>query len=381
MELNILTKFGNTIFKTFGMKKIYGLLLLMLGSIVTAVAQPTLTQANFVHNVGDTVFYYLADTNTTVLNPTVGANVVFDYTEVKSLSLSQTTQYLDPATTPGAADFPTADYAEKSDANSSNYLYSKSDADSLLTLGFIADIVGFGDVTAKYDVDPETVMKFPFNYGDSYTDNYAGEFSTLYNGIFPVSTDGEGYVTVNADAWGRLDMPFSVTFDSVIRVTRVEHVVTDTIFLPGGVTINPLTIDATVVSYYKPSESKSPLLSFIEGSYKQDGNVVDSNKTIISQYPLIVGIEELEFAKAINLYPNPTTNGATTLSFDLLKKATRASIVIKNNLGQTVQEIYTGSLSSGKNTFNIETAAFSAGIYFINMLVDDAKITRKLIVE
>lgn len=364
------------------MKKIYNFLILMIIGGGTMVAQPTLTQANFVQNVGDTVFYYLADTLTTTLNPTVGANVVFDYTTVKSLNLTQTTQYLAPSSTPGASDFPTADYAEKSDAASSNYIYSKSNTDSLYTIGFIADINGFGTVTAKYSSDPETVIKFPFNYNDNYTDNYSGVFSTIYMGIVPVSTNGAGTVTVNADAWGRLDLPNSVSIDSVIRVSRTEHVVTDPIVVPPPVstTIAPLTIDATVVSYYKPSQSKAPILSFIEGSYEQNGSIVASNKTVISQYPLVVGVKEYKFAKEVNLYPNPTANGNTVLSFNM-DKSVNANIVVKNNLGQTVKEIYNGNLSAGKNTFNIETANYPAGIYFVNVLVDDAQITRKLIVE
>lgn len=364
------------------MKKLYTLFTLLVIGVLTVMAQPTLTQANFVHNIGESTFYYLADTNTTTLNPTLGANVIFDYTTVDALGISQTDFYVDPASTVGAADFPTADYCEKTNLGDTNFIYSKSNVDSLFTVGFIADITGFGVVTAKYNLDPETVMKFPFNYGDFYTDNYSGTFDVNYSGI-PVSTNGEGNVAVAADAWGRLDLPFATSFDSVIRIRRVEHAVTDTIFIPFpfNLEILPITIDAIVVSYYKPSHGKSPILSFIEGTYQQDGTVIASNKTIACQYPLLAtDVKEYELSKSLNLYPNPTQNGQSVLSFNIENTAT-AKVELLSNLGQTISTIYQGQVNAGVNKFDINTSSLSSGVYFVNILLDNAKITRKLIVE
>lgn len=365
------------------MKKLYFLLSFIVIGITAVIAQPTLTQANFVHNIGESTFYYLADTNTTTLNPTLGPNVVFDYTTVDALGVSQTDFYVDPSGTPGASDFPTADYCEKTNLGDTNFIYSKSNIDSLFTIGFIADINGFGVVTAKYDLDPETVMKFPFNYGDFYVDNYSGTFSTNYLGIAPVSADAVGDVTVAADAWGRLDLPFTNSFDSVIRIRRVEHAVTDTIFIgaPFNTQILPLTIDAIVVSYYKPSHGKSPILSFIEGTYQQDGAVIASNKTIACQYPLLAtDINEFKLSKSLNLYPNPTQNGQSVLSFDI-ENSVNVKVELLNNLGQTIKQVYQGQINSGVNKFDINTSSLNSGIYFVNVLLDNAKITRKLIVE
>ncbi len=363
------------------MKKNYFLLICLFTISLFAVAQPTLTQANFIGSIGDSTLYYAADTNTTTVDPTIGANVIFDYDSIISLNLTQTNYILDPTGTPGASDFPSADFAEKASSSNTNYVYSKIFTDSLANIGFIADITGFGEVTATYD-DPEVIMKFPFNYGDSYTNAYSGTFSTLFNGFIPVTTNGAGSVTVEADAWGTLLLPNAVMIDSVIRVKRVEQVITDAIIIPPpfSQTIDPLTIDATVISYYKPSESKAAIMSFIEGAYSQNGSVVASNKTIISQYPLVIGVKEYELANEVKLYPNPSANGTTTLSFKL-KNASTVSIQLLNNLGQLVENVYSGKLPSGTNRYDISTAQFSRGVYFVNILVDDAKMTQKLIVE
>jgi hypothetical protein len=364
------------------MKKLYTLFSFLVIGAATAIAQPTLTQANFVHNIGESTFYYLADTNTTTLNPTLGPNVVFDYTTVDAIGISQTDFYVDPTSTVGASDFPTADYCEKTNLGDTNFIYSKSNIDSLYTIGFIADITGFGVVTAKYDEDPETVMKFPFNYGDFYTDDYSGTFFVNYSGI-PVSTNGQGNVLVASDAWGRLDLPFATSFDSVIRVRRVEHAVTDTIFIPFpfNLEILPITIDAIMVSYYKPSHGKSPILSFVEGTYQQDGVVIASNKTIACQYPLLAtDVKEYELSKSLSLYPNPTQNGQSVLSFKVENTA-KGKVELLNNLGQTITQVYQGQVNAGLNKFDINTANLSSGIYFVNVLLDNTKITRKLIVE
>lgn len=365
------------------MKKIYLLFIFVFSGVVASIAQPTLTQANFVHTIGESTFYYLADTNTTTLNPTLGPNVVFDYTNVLSLGISQTDYYVDPSTTPGAASFPTADYCEKTNLGDTNFIYSKSNIDSLFTIGFIADINGFGVVTAKYDQDPETVMKFPFNYGNFYTDDYSGTFDVNYSGI-PVSTQGVGDVTVAADAWGRLDLPFATSFDSVIRIRRVEHAVTDTIFIPFpfNLEILPITIDAIVVSYYKPSHGKSPILSFIEGTYQQDGAVIASNKTIACQYPLLpTDVKTYEFSKSINLYPNPSVEGNTQLTLNI-DKSERVKVEVLNNLGQRMFTSYDGLLNAGLNTLNISTTSLNSGVYFVNITLDNnSRISKKLIIQ
>ncbi|MCB0409281.1 MAG: hypothetical protein KDD29_03620, partial [Flavobacteriales bacterium] len=61
------------------MKKNYFLLICFISISFFVVAQPTLTQANFVGSIGDSTLYYAADTNTTTVDPTIGANVIFDY--------------------------------------------------------------------------------------------------------------------------------------------------------------------------------------------------------------------------------------------------------------------------------------------------------------
>lgn len=355
----------------------------MLSIILTTTgfAQPILSKSNFCLNYVDSTTYHVADTNS-LLNTTIGANVIFDYANLKGYGMIQKAYYVDPATTANASSFPTANLAEKSDAAAANLVYSLISNDSVTDLGFVADIIGFGLTTAKYNVDPEKIMRFPFQYANSYSDHYAGSFSANVVPVGVVSTNAAGDVTIDADAWGRLDLPFGVSIDSVIRIKRVETTVTETIVLTPLPSITPITVHAVIVSYYKPSISKAPLISFVDASYTQNSSIVQSNKTVISQYPIgVVSVEEKSLLRGIGLYPNPSKNGSTRLSINT-EKSMIVKIDVLNMLGQKMDEVTNSRLNVGKNSFEINTSKLNPGIYFIAITSsNDVKIAKKFMVE
>lgn len=360
------------------MKKIYSYLSLLLISISFCVAQPTLTSANFAYSINDNQTYYIADTNS-VIDPTTGANVIFDYNMLRGYGMTQDQYIIDPTTTTYSSDFPSADFADTSNALATNTRYSELiSTDSLINLGFVANVQGYGDVVARFDINPEIAMKFPFNYNDNYVDSFAGNFTVLGQ-----NTNGKGGAEVNADAWGQLQLPGGVVIDSVLRVRTIEHVETDTIEITfPPITINPVDIDGEYINYYKPSLSKFPLLSYITGTIKQDGSVLDSNQTFISQYALPgVGVEELENNLTdINLYPNPTTNKNVTLTLEL-EKNTNIQVNILNRLGQTVKTVFNGDALNGTNNINIPINDLSAGLYFVTAYINGSGIAKKLVIQ
>lgn len=361
------------------MKKIYSIFFLSVILNITGIAQPILTESNFTYNYPDSAVYYIAD-SLSVLDTTIGANVIFDYTKLRGYGLNQTGYYINPASTPSSGDFPTANMAENTDVTPQNFVYTLSSVDSVTNLGFVADITGFGLTTGKYDVDPEAIMRFPFSFGDNYTDNYAGSFSVNIPPV--VSTDAVGSVSITADAWGQLIFSSTLSFDSVLRVTRIENTVTDTVVLSPFPNILPLTVTATIINYYKPSVSKAPLLSFVDGSYSQNGSVVQSNKTVVSQYPMaFVSVEEIKLLNSITLYPNPSAKRVTTLTLTL-EKPTKIKVDILNTLGQSIIKIAEKEFFSGKNKIEINTTTLSSGIYFVAIEIDGkTKGAKKLIIE
>ncbi len=361
------------------MKKIYSIFFLSVILYVTGIAQPILTQNNFTYNYPDSVVYFIAD-SVSVLDTTIGSDVIFDYTKLRGYGLNQTGYYVDPASTPSTGDFPTANMAENTNATPQNFVYTLSSVDSVTNIGFVADITGFGLTTGKYDVDPEAIMRFPFSFGNNYTDNYEGSFSVSIPPV--VSTNAVGSVSISADAWGTLNFSSTLSFDSVLRVTRVENTVTDTVVLFPFPNILPITVNATIINYYKPSVSKAPILSFVEGSYSQGGSVIQSNKTVVSQYAMaFVSVEEIKLLNSMELYPNPSTNSYTTLTLTL-EKPTKIKVEILNTLGQPIFKVTEKELIFGKNKIQINTNKLSSGIYFVAIEIDGkTKGAKKLVVE
>ena len=354
------------------MKKIYTSLLIILCSGLIAFAQPTLTQTNFIPAINDTQLYYIADTNT-VLDNTSGANVIFDYTQMRGYGQTQTQFFVDPTTTPNTLDFPSATFTDTTGGVPESMKYNQDFNDSLAIIGLVLNINSFGAVLARYTDDPETVMKFPFQYGDSFTDNYGGVFTSP---AAPLPTNGAGTVTVTADGWGMLKLPYGLDIDSVLRVVRVETLLTDTIFIPPFPPILPIPINATQISYYKPSISKNPLLTYINAAVNGD-----TTTNVISQYPMNgVGINELEENTNVSIFPNPTNKNVTTLTLDLAEKST-ITVTIFNALGQNIEEVFNGELQQGENKLKVRTSNLSNGLYYININIGNKTITKKLIVK
>ena len=195
-----------------------------------------------------------------------------------------------------------------------------------------------------------------------------------------VTTNASGTVNISADAWGKLDLPHALSFDSVIRVTRVENSITDPINV--GVIIPAISVNATIINYYKPSISKAPLLSFVDGSYTQNGSIIQSSKTVVSQYPIgIVSVNEINILNSIELYPNPSENNYTTLTLTI-ENPTKIKVAVLNALGQEICKIAETQLIFGNNKFQINTSKLLPGIYFVSIEIDGkVKGARKLIVD
>jgi hypothetical protein len=359
------------------MKKIYLFLFTALGFSAAALAQPTLTSANFAYAVSDNQLYYVADTNSLV-DPTTGANVVFSYTGLRGYGLTQNQFIINPATTTYGTTFPTADYADTSNAVSTNTRYSEIiGTDSIINLGFVANVPTYGDIIAEYSYNPEVLMTFPFNYSNNFTDIYSGTFT-----VQGQSTDGNGTVTVDADSWGQLQLP-TITIDSVLRVRSVEYVITDTLVIPfPPITILPVEINAEYINYYKPSLSKFPILSYIAGTITQEGTTLDSTQRFVSQYPLFgVNVNEITNNLVnLNIYPNPTNKNNTILTLEL-EKNSAVKIELMNKLGQHIRTVYNDQVSQGINNINVNTINLASGIYFVNTYINGIGVTKKLVVQ
>lgn len=84
-------------------------------------------------------------------------------------------------------------------------------------------------------------------------------------------------------------------------------------------------------------------------------------------------------AEIENIFPNPS-KGITCLPVKT-ERASFISIKCLNVLGETVQQIFEGKSVAGENKFFVNTADFSAGVYFIRYTIGEKHFTKSLVVR
>lgn len=82
----------------------------------------------------------------------------------------------------------------------------------------------------------------------------------------------------------------------------------------------------------------------------------------------------------MNIFPNPT-EGSSSISFNLDAKH-NVQLFVSNVLGQTVETVAKGEMSTGEYVFKLnKDLKYKSGIYLVNLLIDGKMFTRKLIIE
>ena len=93
----------------------------------------------------------------------------------------------------------------------------------------------------------------------------------------------------------------------------------------------------------------------------------------------VSSIKELNLENAIvTLYPNPSEDN-TIMALNMQKRAA-VSATITNITGELISSEKYGYLF-GENKINLSTAKLEAGIYFVQILMGDEKITKRLVVK
>jgi hypothetical protein len=89
-------------------------------------------------------------------------------------------------------------------------------------------------------------------------------------------------------------------------------------------------------------------------------------------------VAELSNEFGMSVYPNPT-NTNTTVSFDLNNEAT-AAINVTDLSGKVVFTTTLGNVNGTQNV-TIDTQSLTSGVYMVNLSVDGAVSTQKLVVR
>ena len=326
------------------MKKLITLSVSSILSISGLFAQPVFENTVF-PIIGDFVNYISLSDGQGILPGTTGSNVTWDFSNLNLTGSNFSISYIDPSSTGNSSLFPEANIAKYYSANQIEY-YKKTN-DSLNFYGDATTGVG-----VRYYHNPRLNLKVPFNFGESFSDDFASNFING-NGFSVTRT---GTVQSTFDGYGTLVLP-NITIPNCIRIKTARYV-----HDIQGSTVNN-TYD-TLYHWYAPNVRDYIIYYYsttISGTNYAFGNV--------RNYLDINSISELNNGdNLIDIYPNPTSE---SLTISLPENASTTDCILFDNAGKEVKRF---SVSGGENL--VDVSELDNGIYFIQMDTEIYKLIK-----
>jgi hypothetical protein len=260
----------------------------------------------------------------------VGANQTW---ELRSLTFTPvgTATVLDPSSSPFASSFPTANFAF-SIGNTFSYYTSSSEGLQVLASNITSPGSG-----SDYSANPRTIIKYPFNFGDTLTDAWqtvGGESGVVkvtylsYGTLITPNSEYEGVVCLFEEFADGTDCRW-ILLDPFWSIAAYDHV------------LNKLYV----------SEINTTLV-------ESEGDVLPTNYLLHQNYP------------------NPF-NPSTLISFET---PTRAFVVLTvfDVLGREVQTLINEQMSAGRHAARFSAANLPSGTYFYRLRAGSFVGTKKL---
>ncbi|MBI1193424.1 MAG: T9SS type A sorting domain-containing protein [Bacteroidetes bacterium] len=272
-----------------------------------------------------------------------GAAQTWDFSMLTTAA-NQSFEFTEAAGTPWGNQFPSSNLCGKSWDDAYSYY-----ATSALEMNVVGQGILIGTDTAKMTYsNPETILQFPLEYGDSYLDNFSGTSQAL-----GFSIPFTGTLDFEADGYGTLILP-NGTYDNVLRYTFYREQLN---------TFGPGTTTLTKEQWGWMSADHRFWLLLMETSFDGFGT---SNLVWYASTPLgsttaleTAGEEATSFPQ---LFPNPIDAGQ--------------QINIKNTTlrpGQIRLLNATGAvlLAQSATELTVSTEGLAAGLYFVAWVSPD----------
>ena len=353
------------------MKKIFTISFLLSGLV--AVSQPTIN-SNWFPGAGTTLNQAMFDA-TNVSEGPAGANQNWNYNPPQT-GLTQT-NFVTPASTPYASNFPTANIAASvPTVGTPFYSYYNHTSSGTELVGFAYDDASAGLTLLMNYSDPQKQFQYPLTYNQQFTDNFTASYTVVIAGLTIINYR-YGTIYSHADAYGTITTP-SGTFNNTLRV-KTRQVTTDSAVYVGFPA--PPTVQYSYITSFLWIGDNPGQMGLFQISYD---TITDDQGTPPSYgkdggYLLTsVGINEVNLkAESINAYPNPAKDftyidaanlepGDATLEvFDALGKLVKSQIIL---------------VGSGSNkSIILHTLEFNPGFYILNITQNNKLLQSKFI--
>ncbi|MDP2387019.1 MAG: T9SS type A sorting domain-containing protein [Bacteroidota bacterium] len=334
------------------------LTILSFGAFVVSNAQITITQADiapigfFMPRGIDTAF------TETPIGPG-GSNMVWDFSGIVD-DRGDTITFVDPATLPGANEFPTSNLGIV--ISGQGYAFAESSASDLKMVGQGADFQGN---PLLFKLNPaERIFQFPSTMGTAWSGTSVASSNAI---PFPNPPVDSARITItttkdaSVDAWGSLTTPMGVY--NVIRQKEIIHTQQDVEvymvgpFPPAGwyPYAAGSTTDSSIKFTYIANGIGFPLMEIDSTS---DGNV---DVTWLITTPQ-VGLNEFSKVADTRVFPNPASDNL----FIKLEKSTSVSVEIYDLQGKLVQQLETKGAVAQVNVSKLEK-----GLYVYKVTAND----------
>jgi hypothetical protein len=319
--------------------------------------------------IGDNQLMYLLDTLTPTYSTTTGSGVTWDFQNILGLNAeTRVIEIIDATTTANAGDFPSSTKAMAIQGSITNY-WSTTPTERT-SQGFVYEEPNFGTVIAKFDVNEETTVQYPFANGASFADAFEGQLSFSFNGL-PQNPTCTGMAHAYVDGQGTMLFPNSLSVPNVIRYKMIDTVFTQINFIG----VMDIEIVRTQYEYYDVANNTLPLLIHTTIAIEQAG----SSTPIVSQTNVVSLIQPLgnlgvsaNKAAEFTVYPNPS-EGMITFKGAF---AANASATIFDQTGRLVHTIE--NLSNGTIA---DLSALNKGMYTVVISSNDTKTTQNVVIK
>jgi len=310
----------------------------------------TITYNNFSAALSSNLSVNLADNSSfnPTLKTTTGTGITWDAsslvvaTGVPIINLG----YYASSTTPNGNLYPNSNFCFFDPALTAfvSYEYDNFSTDSITNWGSY-------EPSTAHEIfqDPDKHMIFPFNYGQSFSDNYA---KTNYSDATTVSSYQTGSRTVNFNGFGTLILPQG-TYSNVALITELRT--------------NSLGPDSYEYTWYNISNGKKLLRRSENGS---------SISTVFCN-ELPTSINELNNTLGFTIFPNPI-NSTAVLSVLSDIKEINLTLNVFNVLGEKIL-----NMSIKEERTLINRNGLTSGLYFytISKGLQEVLQSGKLIIE
>jgi hypothetical protein len=319
--------------------------------------------------IGDNKTMYELDPAADPLENNTGTSATWDFSSVLGAgTASKIIEIVDPSSTPNSATFSTSTKAYN--AGGALLTYFNSTAASRISQGFVFEEQTLGTVIANFDTDEQTLITYPFAYGDVFSDNFSGTVS--YNLGTPATSPCTGKSHATIDGSGTLILANATSISNVIRFKLVDTVYT-TIASPLGGNLD-IEIIRTQYEYYG-NTGTLPVFTYTGIIVQQQGSTTPFQETAVVlssvQPSSSLGIT-LNTLTGMSIYPNPS-EGSITINGDFTESANARIFDQSGRIVSTINGLMNGQIA--------DLSSLEKGTYMIVITNNGIETTQKVVLK